>query len=78
VLQRNPEVILAGGTESFWTEWRGRWKIWTALDAVAQGNLYRIPPDLIHRNGPRILAGAEKVCAALDQSRSRRNKADIR
>lgn len=78
VLQRNPEVILAGGTESFWTEWRDRWKIWTALDAVAQGNLYRIPPDLIHRNGPRILAGAEKVCAALDQSRSRRNKADIR
>jgi iron complex transport system substrate-binding protein len=78
VLRRNPEVILAGGSETFWIAWRERWKIWTVLDAVAQDNLYWIPPDLIHRNSPRILAGAERVCAALDRSRSKQNRADIR
>lgn len=69
VLQKNPEVILASGMESLWPEWQARWRAWPGLAAVKDDNLFFIPPDLIHRNGPRILEGAERVCAALEQAR---------
>jgi iron complex transport system substrate-binding protein len=42
------------------------------LIAVAQDNLFLIPADLIHRQSPRILEGAERVCAALEQARAKR------
>ena len=71
-VQRNPEVILASGYEPLWPEWRDRWRTWPMLDAVAQDNLFLIPPDLIHRQSPRILEGAERVCALLEQARVKR------
>lgn len=71
VLQKNPEVILASGVESLWSEWQMRWRAWPGLAAVKDDNLFFIPPDLIHRNGPRILGGAERVCAALEQARTK-------
>ncbi len=71
-VQRNPEVILASGYEPLWPEWRDRWRTWQMLDAVAQDNLFLIPPDLIHRHSPRILVGAERVCAVLEQARVKR------
>ena len=69
VLQKNPEVILASGMESLWPEWQTRWRAWPELAAVKADNLFFIPPDLIDRNGPRILEGAERVCTALEQAR---------
>lgn len=72
MVQRNPEVILASGYEPLWTEWRERWRNWPMLSAVSSDNLFFIPPDLIHRQGPRILDGAEQVCVALEQARARR------
>jgi iron complex transport system substrate-binding protein len=71
VLQKNPEVILASGYEPLWPEWRDRWHNWPMLTAVAQGNLFLIPTDLIERQGPRILQGAEQVCVRLDQARKK-------
>ena len=72
MVQRNPEVILASGYEALWPVWRGRWRTWPMLAAVAQDNLFLIPPDLIHRHSPRILEGAERVCAVLEQARAKR------
>jgi iron complex transport system substrate-binding protein len=72
VVQRNPEVILASGYEPLWPEWRDRWRTWPMIIAVAQDNLFLIPPDLIHRHSPRILEGAERVCAVLEQARAKR------
>ena len=72
MVQRNPEVILASGYEPLWPEWRDRWRTWPMLAAVAQDNLFLIPPDLIHRQSPRILEGAERVCAVLEQARAKR------
>lgn len=69
VLEKNPEVVLASGYETLWPEWRNRWRRWPSLPATANGNLFYIPPDLIHRSSPRILQGAEKVCAALEVAR---------
>jgi iron complex transport system substrate-binding protein len=72
MVQRNPEVILASGYEPLWPEWRDRWRAWPMLAAVAQDNLILIPADLIHRQSPRILDGAERVCAVLERARAKR------
>ena len=72
MVQRNPEVILASGYEPLWPEWRDRWRTWLMLIAVAQDNLFLIPPDLIHRHSLRILEGAERVCAVIEQARVKR------
>jgi len=72
MVQRNPEVILASGYKPLWPEWRDRWRTWPMIIAVAQDNLFLIPPDLIHRHSPRILEGAERVCAVLEQARAKR------
>ncbi|HLB30068.1 MAG TPA: cobalamin-binding protein [Gammaproteobacteria bacterium] len=72
VLQKNPEVILASGYEPLWPAWDERWRSWPTLSASARGNLFFIPPDLIHRHSPRILQGAEQVCAALEKAREAR------
>lgn len=69
VLQKNPEVILASGYEPLWPAWHERWRSWPTLSAVSRGNLFFIPPDLIHRHSPRILQGAEQVCAAIEEAR---------
>ena len=72
MVRRNPEVILASGYEALWPVWRDQWRTWPMLAAVAQDNLFLIPPDLIHRHSPRILEGAERVCAVLEQARAKR------
>jgi iron complex transport system substrate-binding protein len=72
VLAADPEAIVAGGTDTAWSEWRARWRGWPTLRAVQRDNLFFIPVDVIHRHGPRMLQGAETVCRALDQARARR------
>ncbi len=72
VLKENPEAILASGDEALWPEWRNRWRAMPMLSASMHENIFLIPPDLIHRHSPRILDGAERVCAALEQARSKR------
>jgi iron complex transport system substrate-binding protein len=78
VLQKNPDVILASGHAPLWPTWRERWRAWPAFSAAARGNLFFIPPDLIHRHSPRILQGAEQVCAALEKARESRDLEKIR
>ncbi len=78
VLQKNPQAILASGYEALWPEWRDRWRTWPGLSAVEHDNLFFIPPDLIHRHSPRILEGAERVCAALDRARKKQKAQDHR
>jgi iron complex transport system substrate-binding protein len=74
MIQKNPEVILASGYEPLWPEWHDRWRRWPMLVAVAEDNLFLIPPDLIDRQSPRILEGAERVCAVLEQARAKRKE----
>ncbi|BAV33319.1 ABC transporter substrate-binding protein [Sulfuricaulis limicola] len=70
VLQKNPDALLASGYAPLWPAWRERWRAWPAFSAAARGNLFFIPPDLIHRHSPRILQGAGQVCAALETARA--------
>lgn len=71
VLAANPETIVASGMDEARPEWLDEWRRWPQLVAVKQGNLFFVPPDLLQRHTPRILDGAEQLCAALDAVRAR-------
>jgi iron complex transport system substrate-binding protein len=72
VVRADPEAIVASGVGDEPPEWLDDWKRWPRLTAVARGNLYVVPPQLIQRATPRVLDGAERLCAALDDARRKR------
>ncbi|MFH1872950.1 MAG: cobalamin-binding protein [Pseudomonadota bacterium] len=74
VIAANPEVIVASGMGDSRPEWLDDWRRWTTMAAVARDNLYFVPPELIQRHTPRILDGAEKLCAHLETARGKRRK----
>jgi iron complex transport system substrate-binding protein len=69
VLAVRPEAIVAGTDDAVWPDWLDAWKRWRTLPAVAHGNLFVVDANLLHRAGPRFVAGAEQLCAALDRAR---------
>lgn len=71
VLAADPDVILTGEADGEQSKWLKEWDRWPGLKAVRQRNLYHIKPDLLQRNGPRILDGAELVCGYLERARGR-------
>lgn len=73
VLAADPEVIVASGMGEARPEWLDDWRRWPQLTAVARDNLYFIPPDIIQRHTPRLLDGAERLCACIDIARRRRS-----
>jgi iron complex transport system substrate-binding protein len=74
VIAADPEVIIASGMDDARPEWLDDWKRWRKMKAVARGNLFFVPPDLIQRHTPRILDGAEKLCIHLETARGKRGK----
>lgn len=71
VLQRNPQVIIASGMDASRPEWLDEWRRYPVLGAVAGDNLYHVPPDILQRHGPRLVDGAEQLCLALEEARSK-------
>jgi iron complex transport system substrate-binding protein len=69
VLKANPEVIVGSGPGGERPAWLDAWKAFSGLAAVEHGQLYSIPPELIQRHTPRLLDGAERLCALLEQAR---------
>jgi len=78
VLAKHPDAILASGPAPLWLAWRDRWRAMPSLVAASRGNLFFIPPDLIHRQSPRILQGAEQVCTDLEKARQTRSDTPVR
>lgn len=72
VVQKNPEAIFMGERRQHDANPDIHWRRWKGLRAVQEGNLFRIPSDLMQRPTPRILQGAAMVCADLEQARGRR------
>ena len=72
VIAANPEAIVASGMDDARPEWLDDWRRWPTLAAVARNNLYFIPPELIQRHTPRLLDGAERLCAQLEDVRAKR------
>ena len=70
VLAANPDTIITSAKSAKQNrEWIENWRRWPQLRAVAYGNLYFVPPDLLQRQGPRILQGIEQLCEAVAQAR---------
>jgi len=69
VLQADPEVIIASGSDEGRPAWMDMWKAWPAITAVRGGRIHVIPPDLMQRHSARILDGAEYLCGFLDEAR---------
>lgn len=70
VLRADPQVIVASGSAAAAPDWLGMWDAWPAIDAVRNGRVHAIPPDLLQRHSMRILDGAELLCAHLDRARA--------
>ena len=69
VLATQPQVIVASGSDPQRPPWLDMWQQWSSLQAVKEGHVYFIPPDLIQRHSLRILDGAEQLCGYLDGAR---------
>ncbi len=70
VMLQDPDAILfsdeLGVVEGVHDWWRAR----VALRAVRAGRIYAVPADLVFRQTPRVLQGAQRVCDALDAARA--------
>ncbi|PHV11523.1 cobalamin-binding protein [Chitinimonas sp. BJB300] len=69
VLVANPDLIATSGDSTAKNTWLQRWARFPRLKAVARNQLYMLPPDLLSRMGPRLVDGAEALCAAVDKAR---------
>lgn len=72
VIAADPEAIVASGMGESRPEWLDDWRRWTGVLAVKRDNLFFVPPDLIQRHTPRLVEGAERLCAHLETARNRR------
>lgn len=74
VIAENPEAIMTSGMQKLNPTGLDFWKKWPTLTATQRNNFFFIDPDLMNRNGPRMLAGTEDLCKALQTARDRRPK----
>jgi iron complex transport system substrate-binding protein len=72
VVRADPEIIVASGSDGRRPPWLDDWVAFPRLAAVARGELHAIPPELMQRHTPRILDGAERLCAIVERARARR------
>ena len=69
VIGRNPAVIIAGGIAGESNQGLDQWANWDQVDAVANGRLYIVNSDHLHRHSPRILEGMRELCQVIDRAR---------
>lgn len=74
VLAANPEAIVAGGMGEENRHWLTHWEQYPNLTAVAEDNLFFVPPSLIQRPTPRLMEGTQILCEKLDIARQKRER----
>jgi iron complex transport system substrate-binding protein len=72
VVAANPEMIVASGVDAGRPQSLDHWRVFRAISAASNGNLFSIPPDLIQRQTPRLLTGAARLCEIIDEVRRKR------
>lgn len=70
VLTADPQVIVVSGMGNDRPEWLDEWKAWPGLAANDNDQLHYIPPDLLQRNSPRVIQGAQLLCDILSEART--------
>lgn len=71
VLAADPQAIVAARIDLADTAWQAEWRRFPQLRAVRDGNLLAVRAEEMHRHGPRAIAATAKLCALLDEARSR-------
>ncbi len=66
VLAADPQAMLATYEAGEASDPLAQWQQWPRLTAVREDRLIRLPADLMHRPGPRLLDGAQLLCERLD------------
>ena len=74
VLERDPEVIIAGSDATDAQELIAQWQRWAGISAVQGRHLHTIRRELLVRHTPRILDGAEQLCEILELVRKGQGK----
>ena len=69
VIDRNPEVIIAGGYAGEPPEWLSKWNQWSSISATKNAHLYTVNTDRISRMGPRLVEGMRELCESIDKAR---------
>lgn len=70
VLARDPQLIIASGSGPERPPSLAEWRRFPQLTAVRRDALYGMPPALLQRATPRLLDGARRVCALMDEARA--------
>ncbi len=71
VLEKNPQVIVAGGMGEDNPQWLEPWKQFSSLQAVQKDNLFFIAPSSLQRPTPMMLTGTRTLCRHLETARAR-------
>ena len=74
LLVAQPDVVIMSSGAGSESEQLARWRRWALLPAVRNGALYPIDPNMLHRQGPRLIDAARAVCERLEQARSNRER----
>ena len=69
LLVADPDAILVSAIPSQAANALAAWRRWGTLRAVKRDAVYAIDPGLANRMGPRVVDGAEAICAALERAR---------
>lgn len=69
ILVRDPQVIIASGSDRESPAWLNDWLQWPELSAVREQHLYAIEPDLVQRHSLRALQGMDSLCEFIDRAR---------
>jgi iron complex transport system substrate-binding protein len=72
VTARRPQVVLGGGSAVSAEELASLWRKHAGLTGLRDLPVLRVDPDAIQRQTPRVLQGAQAVCAHLEAVRNRR------
>jgi iron complex transport system substrate-binding protein len=72
-LSTNPELLVSTrATRPDEPDWLAPWLPWRHVGAVARKNFCEVNPDWMSRAGPRLIDGAEELCACVEQARLKR------
>ncbi len=70
VMKRDADVILISSTVPNVNQVRAQWLMMTDLKAAKTKRVFVVDADLINRQTPRLVQGAEQICLLIDRARS--------
>ena len=76
ILLKAPQAIIVPSHHGRVVEINAQWKRWPEIPAVANGHIFFINGDLLHRFSVRVIQGMDEICRAFDQVRAHSHHAD--